>query len=166
MNWEAIGAIGEVVGAVAVFITLVYLSLQIRQNTRSVKAAAVQAATISASSTYAALAYDAEMSRIYWEGLSDFKALPRDERRRFATYMASTLKPIENLLVQTRLGTLDYNDWEGERSELVRHFSQPGMRIWWQKGEAAFSRELVEFIKSDILPKCGNPPTDSMTAPR
>ncbi len=157
MNWEAIGAIGEVVGAAAVFLTLVYLSLQIRQNTRSVKAAAVQAAMISASSTYSALAYDAEMSRIYWDGLSDFKALPRDERRRFATYMASTLKPIENLLVQTRLGTLDYDDWEGERSELVRHFSQPGMRTWWQRGEAAFSRELVKFVQSDILPKCEDP---------
>jgi hypothetical protein len=159
MNWDAIGALGEVVGAIAVFITLVYLTLQIRQNTRSVKAAAVQAAMISASSTYSALAYDAEMSRIYWEGLSDFKSLPREERRRFATYMASTLKPTENLLVQTRLGTLDYDDWEGERNELVRHFSQPGTRTWWVKGEAAFGRELVDFIKSDILPKCGNPAT-------
>ena len=84
MNWDAIGALGEVIGAIAVFITLVYLTFQIRLNTKSVKAAAVQAAMTSASSTYAALAYDAEMSRIYWEGLSDFKSLPRDERRRFA----------------------------------------------------------------------------------
>ena len=157
MNWDAIGAIGEVVGAVAVFITLVYLSLQIRQNTRSVKASAVQAAMISASSTYSALAYDADMSRIYWEGLSDFKSLSRDERRRFATYMASTLKPTESVLAQTRLGTLDYDDWEGERRELIRHFSQPGMRTWWVKGEAAFGSELVEFINRDILPKCSNP---------
>ena len=35
MNWEAIGATGEVVGAVAVFATLVYLAIQIRQNTAS-----------------------------------------------------------------------------------------------------------------------------------
>jgi hypothetical protein len=154
MNWDAIGAIGEVVGAVAVFITLVYLTLQIRQNTRSVKAAAVQSVMSSASSTYSALAYDAEMSRIYWDGLNDFKSLPHDERRRFATYMASTLKPVESMLVQTRLGTLDYDDWEGDRRELVRHFSQPGMRTWWEKGEAAFGSELVEFIKRDILPKC------------
>ena len=39
MNWEAIGAIGEIVGAVAVVLTVGYLAVQIRQNTRSVRAA-------------------------------------------------------------------------------------------------------------------------------
>jgi hypothetical protein len=34
MNWEAIGAVGEILGALAVVATLVYLSVQIRQNTR------------------------------------------------------------------------------------------------------------------------------------
>ena len=32
MNWEALGAIGEIVGAVAVIATLAYLAVQIRQN--------------------------------------------------------------------------------------------------------------------------------------
>ena len=34
MNWEALGAIGEIVGAVAVVVTLGYLAVQIRKNTR------------------------------------------------------------------------------------------------------------------------------------
>ena len=33
MDWEAIGAIGEVLGAAGVLATLVYLATQIRQNT-------------------------------------------------------------------------------------------------------------------------------------
>ena len=32
MNWEAIGAIGELAGAIGVIVTLVYLAIQIRQN--------------------------------------------------------------------------------------------------------------------------------------
>jgi hypothetical protein len=32
MNWDAIGAIGEIVGAIAVLATLIYLAIQIRQN--------------------------------------------------------------------------------------------------------------------------------------
>ena len=35
MNWEAIGAVGEIVGALAVLVTLVYLAMQIRQNTKA-----------------------------------------------------------------------------------------------------------------------------------
>lgn len=34
MNWEAIGAVGEIVGALAVVITLAYLAIQVQQNTR------------------------------------------------------------------------------------------------------------------------------------
>jgi hypothetical protein len=32
VNWEAIGAAGEVLGAIAVFVTLIYLATQIRQS--------------------------------------------------------------------------------------------------------------------------------------
>jgi type III secretory pathway lipoprotein EscJ len=42
MNWEAIGAIGEWVGAVAVLATLIYLAVQIKQNTRQLKSNSLQ----------------------------------------------------------------------------------------------------------------------------
>ena len=35
MNWEAIGAVGELIGAMAVVITLVFLGLQVRQSIRT-----------------------------------------------------------------------------------------------------------------------------------
>jgi hypothetical protein len=38
MNWDAFGAIAEVVGAAGVLITLVYLAVQIRHNSASVDA--------------------------------------------------------------------------------------------------------------------------------
>jgi hypothetical protein len=41
MNWEAIGAIGDLVGGIAVVATLIYLSMQIRQNT-NINASAVR----------------------------------------------------------------------------------------------------------------------------
>ena len=42
MNWDAIGAVGEVLGALAVVLTLAYLAIQIRQNTAIAKMAAMQ----------------------------------------------------------------------------------------------------------------------------
>ncbi len=38
MNWDAIGAVGEIVGALAVLITLIYLAMQIRQNSNMQRA--------------------------------------------------------------------------------------------------------------------------------
>ena len=40
MNWEAIGVIAEVVGAVAVIVSLVYLAIQVSSNTRALRATA------------------------------------------------------------------------------------------------------------------------------
>jgi len=50
MKWETIGAIDEIVGASAVFATLIYLAVQIRQNTRAVRAAALDSCIQAASS--------------------------------------------------------------------------------------------------------------------
>ena len=34
MNWEAIGAVGEIVGATAVVVTLIYVAVQVRHGDR------------------------------------------------------------------------------------------------------------------------------------
>ena len=40
MNWNAIGAMGEALGALAVFASLIYLAEQIRQKTQMMKSVA------------------------------------------------------------------------------------------------------------------------------
>ena len=41
MEWEAIGAVAEIMGAIAVLITVGYLAVQIGQNTRALKTTAL-----------------------------------------------------------------------------------------------------------------------------
>ncbi len=42
MNWEAIGSIGEIIGAFAVFASLMYLAIQIKHSNNAMKAQAFQ----------------------------------------------------------------------------------------------------------------------------
>ena len=42
MNWEAIGAIGEVFGGIAVLATLVYLAVQVRQAKKQIALTGIQ----------------------------------------------------------------------------------------------------------------------------
>jgi hypothetical protein len=44
MNWDAIGAMGQVLGSIAVFVTLAYLAVQTRQNTQAVTTSIFEAA--------------------------------------------------------------------------------------------------------------------------
>ena len=73
MNWEAIGAIGEIVGAIAVVVTVGYLAVQIRQNTRSIRAAAVHQATVGASDFARSIAESEELARIFSAGFRGFE---------------------------------------------------------------------------------------------
>ena len=42
MNWEAAGALGEILGAIGVILTLVYLAIQIKRNTAALRVNAMQ----------------------------------------------------------------------------------------------------------------------------
>ena len=42
MNWDAVGAIGELLGAAVVVITVIYLASQVRQNTTASRAEALR----------------------------------------------------------------------------------------------------------------------------
>ena len=95
MNWDAIGAIGEVVGALGVICTLAYLAVQIRQNTESVKTSTVQA-MLEASASFSDLcASHEELGRIFITGIQSRSSLSKEEKVRFHYLMTSYIRRIE-----------------------------------------------------------------------
>lgn len=42
MNWDAVGAMAELLGAIGVIVTLLYLTTQLRQNTRALRSSTMQ----------------------------------------------------------------------------------------------------------------------------
>ena len=79
--WEAIGAIGEIVGALAVVVTLVYLSFQLRHNTYATRASTAQALEDSINNGNLLLAGDPVLAKIYRAGkYGDWDALTDDEK--------------------------------------------------------------------------------------
>ena len=86
LNWEAIGAIGEVVGGVAVIATLLYLAIQIRQNAQSVRNAASLSVNEGLAEINRRLSNDAEFADLWLRGLKDYRGLTNVERARFAAY--------------------------------------------------------------------------------
>ncbi len=75
MTVVELGALGEFVGAFAMVATLIYLAVQIRQNTQTVQAAAVDASVGRINEVRKSIYEDAELSRIYLEGNAEPDAL-------------------------------------------------------------------------------------------
>ena len=85
MNWNAIGAVGEVAGAIAVVATLVYLTIQLRINTKSIVSSNSNNLMQGFNTFNASLYGDEEATRIFYDGLESPDTLSLTERRRFLT---------------------------------------------------------------------------------
>jgi hypothetical protein len=70
MNWEAVGATGEVVGAAAVILTLAFLAFQIRSNTRAIQASAQYDIQVRLSDISFEIGYNPERSAL-WSKILD-----------------------------------------------------------------------------------------------
>ena len=64
MNWDAIGAIGEIAGAVVVAITLFYLVIQIRQNNKALQLNTANAVKEELQAMFSLLASDKSLTNI------------------------------------------------------------------------------------------------------
>jgi hypothetical protein len=151
MSLEDLGNIGEFVAAVAVVVSLIYLAIQIRQNTYSVRSSTFQAAVRDTTEIIDPLVRDPELNRIWYEGIHDLASLSTEERRLFTTYMTTALLRLENLVYQTHHGALDPESWEGARGNFKNTFSYPGTRVWWKRARHLFNRQLQDFIDKEIL---------------
>jgi len=83
MNWDALGAISETIGAIAVIVTLAYLAVQIRQNTRATQTASHHAITDSLNLGNIAMAQDAELCQIWGNRLCGSSDSDRGRARTF-----------------------------------------------------------------------------------
>jgi hypothetical protein len=147
LNWDALGAIAESVGAIGVIATLLYLAAQIRANTRSVRASTYQETERGGREVNLALAQDAELSRIWSSGLLDFDTLAHEEKLRFAYVATLYLREFQNAKYQCEQGTLDKISLDQWRQQLRVICALPGFATWWDRNELyRFSPTFEELV--------------------
>ena len=73
MNWEAIGAVGEAVGAAGVIISLLYLAVQIRGDAREKRAGRTHDRSVATAKLLLTIANNPELSEVF-----EIQGEPRD----------------------------------------------------------------------------------------
>jgi hypothetical protein len=151
MNWEAIGAIGEIVGSFAVLITLIYLAQQIKQNTRSQSIATYEAAMSGYNDVQTFVASDLESASIWRRGSIDFVSLNEDEAVRFEFMVRNYTNHVYKLLRLYEDGALPETEWNNTIDEAKQFFQLPGFADFKQ-GNNYFSDLWVEIDSRDLNP--------------
>jgi hypothetical protein len=87
MNLNDLANLGQIIGAVAVVMSLFYVASQIRQNTNAVRSATAQTVHEHFAGWYNAFACDRSLSQIAINGLKDYGSLSETEKARFVHYL-------------------------------------------------------------------------------
>jgi len=150
LNWDAIGAIGELLGAFLVLVTLVYLSLQIRNNTKEVKSESAHRVTDSFNQLNLLVASDERLAELWHKGVANYDDLSDSEKASFGFIQLAAFRIYDSLYYQIQRGTGNKQLWKGEINTIRWLLSCPGMRSWWRQQQFAFSPSFHEYIDNII----------------
>lgn len=153
MNWQAIGAIGELVGAGGVIATLIYLAQQVRQNTTAMKLSMSRAIAADSRDWNRPLLQDAELAWTFQVGTEDPSALDEKERARFTELCFSLLRMFEDAHYQYENGALDPEVWDGYERLYIAYAKAPGFQAYWRERRQTFRPAFREFIERHPMPE-------------
>ena len=167
MNWEAIGAIGEVLGAIGVIVSLIYLSIQIRQNTRQMgehsrqlRVAAIDSIAASFSRFRDPLIREPEVAALWLRGLEDYEGLEPVAKVRLGRLFQELFFAHQNTWSRYREGATTEAAWQDHRQAIKGNLRQPGIRKWWSETRSIYAddfelvvEELIEEVLHEDVPR-------------
>jgi hypothetical protein len=156
-NWDAVSAISQFVGSVAVVLSVLYLAVQVHQSTRVARVAMQDAAATAMRDVTKPLMENPELERIWRIGLEDLGALSIEERSRFFHATYQFLKAFETIHSHYVYGLMDRQLWEGWHGLLRHYIAAPGISSYWKLRPELFSERFRKFVNSL------EPPADQRT---
>jgi hypothetical protein len=148
MSLELLGVIAEIIGAVAIIVTLVYLSIQVKDSARASRSAAVTDATTAMQAFYQELGSNPTTSKLFLDGLTKPESMSKEAQFQYLMMMHSCFLGFQRSFFLAREGTLDVSlrDSIGTAMHAVNQL--PGMHLYWRQRKRYFQPEFVEWVES------------------
>ena len=157
MNWEAISAVGQIVGAVAVVISVIYLALQVRSNARQTRLASMRSMSDAFNGFLQGLAGNPQMGELWYRGVTDYESIKGGDLPRFNALIDHLFRIFEDMYYQKLEGHLDPRVWRGFEAPMRDIIAYPGIQAWWRSRAHWFSKEFGKFV--DELACTAGPPS-------
>ena len=150
MNWEAIAAVGEILGATAVVISLAYVAAQVRQNTNALRRTASADAVAAIRDWNRDLAVNSELNRVYRNGVEGFDSLTADDRAQFGVIVFNLFKTFEDLHYQYLNGAMDPDVWAGWENIARVSLTSPGCRAYYESRHSYFNPHFQTWMGAQL----------------
>jgi hypothetical protein len=153
-----LGSLGEFTSGLAVVVTLIYLALQIRHNTRAVRSSMHQDMVESTLRIAESVSDNPDVGRIVLKADEDYDNLTKVEQIRFEAYAERVFGNFESVFYSYRNSMVEQDLWESWESSYLTDISRASMRRFWHEQRPLHLRDYMDFIDEFYQT---HPPSDS-----
>ena len=146
MKLKKYALIAEIFGGLAVVIGLVFVGLELRQNTLMQRVTATQTLVVDYEYAVDLLAKDEAAACIYVRGSNGLDNLTGIERYQFFVMWFHLLRAAEQLHYYSLEGMVDQRIWRGFQRQLDEVVRYPGVQQYWELRRDWYSDEFQLFI--------------------
>jgi len=155
MSLEELSYLADIVGVILVIASLMYVAMQVRQNTNAIYAQSRQAVL---AASQAELFAEMENPDVI-TSMVKLGPITAEEQIRLNSWLFALMRSREFAWLQYRNGVIDEVQWQTEVGAIKFFFDAQRARDWWNViGRRPFGREFVGFIDGIIQ---SQPATDS-----
>ena len=140
----------EIVGVVAVLLGLLFVGLELRQNSDLLRITATQTLTAEYGDALEVMAYEGDAACIYALGVNGLDNLNEVQRLRFFVQMFLIFRSAEQLHFYSLEGMVEDRIWRGFERQLKEVANLPGVQEWWTIRNSWFSDEYQKYINAVI----------------
>src|SRR5215475_12097039 len=145
VNWEAISPIGQIVGALALVVSLIYVASEVRRNTRATHLAAMRSMHDAFNRWVQQIAEHPDLKELYYRGIHDFDSLEGADLVGFSSLMHGAFRNHEEIYHLQAKGHLEEDVWRGWEAVMRDINAYPGVQAWWRSRSRWFSEKFVKF---------------------
>jgi len=150
MNWEMLSAVGQLIAVLIGIPSLIYLAVQIREQTKERRQPAVNALTAQWGDLTKALHASGKFSALYLRGVQSFSDLDGVSKLKFSTFHNRFFHNFEGMYFSFRDGILTPPLW-GEIERTMSDFlAYPGVRQWWATRKHWYTEEFARVVDGII----------------
>ena len=132
MSLEQASFVAQIISALAIIASLIFVGVQLRQATSAMRNSSSQAHSATYTGLVSTIIENADFASIWRRGLGDPGDLNDDERVRFIAYTSAQFRFFESSRVQWLQRQLDDEHWQNIEAQVKNFAAQPGVQAWWK----------------------------------
>ena len=145
---QTLANIGEIIGAVTVVLSLIYLAVQIRQSTQAQRTENHSRALDRLAAMQSSLSQDDEFSLMFSKGAVDTSKLTPRERIRFTWSLYEAFGAFEFMFHASKTDAIPEEVWRRWSSAVAWWLTFPGVQAWWSSKPLPFTDSFTSFVES------------------